>query len=119
MYSRVILIGNLGADPEAKETRKGETMAKLRLATKAQKKDGETSWWSVAAFRFNADFALKYLKKGDKVLIDGTIEMRKYTDKDGNPRQAVDVKADRIQSMGKQEKPAINGRSNESEEIPF
>jgi len=120
MYSRVILIGNLGADPEAKETRKGETMAKLRIATKAQKKDGETSWWSVAAFRFNADFALKYLKKGDQILVEGSISIRKYTDKEGNPRQAVDVVADRIQSVGaRQEKPAMNGRSNESQEIPF
>lgn len=119
-YSKIILIGNLGADPESKQTRDGSTMAKLRLATKAQKKDGETSWWSVAAFRFNADFALKYLSKGDHVLVEGQVSIRKYTDKEGNPRQAVDVVADRIQSVGaRQEKPAINGRSNESEEIPF
>ena len=119
-YSKIILIGHLGADPESKETRDGSTMAKLRLATKAQKKDGETSWWSIAAFRFNADFALKYLKKGDQILVEGSVSIRKYTDKDGNPRQAVDVVADRIQSVGvRQEKTETNGRSSGSDEIPF
>ena len=119
-YSKIILIGNLGADPESKQTRDGSTMAKLRLATKAPKKDGETSWWSIAAFRFNADFALKYLSKGDQVLVEGSVSMRKYTDKEGNPRQAVDVVADRIQSVGvRQEKTETNGRSSGSDEIPF
>ena len=118
MYSKIILVGNLGADPEKKEISGGKVMAKLRLATKAATKEGETSWWYVAAFRWSADYALQYLKKGDQVLIEGAVTMRDYTDKDGNKRQAVDIVADRIQSVGKRQERTEQADSN-GEEIPF
>lgn len=119
MYSRIILIGNLGADPEAGQTRAGETMSKLRIATKASNKEGKTSWWYVTAFRWSADFANQYLKKGDKVLVDGEITMRDYEDKNGNKRQSVDIKADRIQSLGKRDRSEQAQVNGDSEQIPF
>ena len=118
MYSKIILVGHLGADPEKREISGGKTMAKLRLATKAATKDGDTSWWYVAAFRWSADYALQYLKKGDQVLVEGAVTMRDYTDKDGNKRQAVDIVADRIQSVGKRDRAESNGRADD-EQIPF
>lgn len=118
MYSRITLVGHLGADPEKKETRDGKPMAKLRIATKAATKEGRTSWWYVTAFRWSADYALQYLKKGDQVLVDGEITMRDYMDKNGNKRQSVDIVADRIQSMGKRQERSEQADSN-GEEIPF
>ena len=118
MYSRITLVGHLGADPEKKETRDGKPMAKLRIATKAATKEGRTSWWYVTAFRWSADYALQYLKKGDQVLVDGEITMRDYMDKNGNKRQSVDIVADRIQSMGKRQERSEQAQTN-GEEIPF
>jgi len=119
MYSKIILVGHLGADPEPKEMRDGKTMAKLRLATKAPTKEGGTSWWNVAAFRWSADYALQYLKKGDQVLVEGAVTMRDYEDKNGNKRQSVDIVADRIQSVGKRDRTEQAQTNGDSEQIPF
>tara|TARA_R110000824_G_scaffold197027_3_gene380315 strand:+ start:2573 stop:2932 length:360 start_codon:yes stop_codon:yes gene_type:complete len=119
MYSRITLVGNLGADPEPGQTRDGKSMAKLRIATKASNKEGKTSWWYATAFRWSADFAIQYLKKGDQVLIDGEISMRDYEDKNGNKRQSVDIVVDRIKSMGKRERSNQVESSVNSDQIPF
>ena len=97
--NKVILIGNLGRDPEVRSFQNGGRVCNLRLATTESWKDkstGErkdrTEWHSVAIFNDNlVTIAERYLKKGSKVYIEGQLETRKYTDKDGNERYATEV----------------------------
>ena len=117
MRSKIMLCGHLGADPEKKTTATGTELVKLRVATKPRKKDGETNWWSVTAFKYNADFASKYLSKGDLVLIEGDVSLRKYTDREGQERLAVDVVADHIAGLGGRKDRAESREDRES--IPF
>jgi single-strand DNA-binding protein len=97
--NKVILIGNLGKDPEVRSFQNGGRVCNLRLATTESWKDkatGErkdrTEWHSVAIFNDNlVTIAERYLKKGSKVYIEGQLETRKYTDKDGNERYSTEV----------------------------
>jgi len=97
--NKVILIGNLGRDPEVRSFQNGGRVCNLRIATSESWKDktsGErkerTEWHSVAIFNDNlVTIAERYLKKGSKVYLEGQLETRKYTDKDGNERYATEV----------------------------
>lgn len=97
--NKVILIGNLGRDPEVRSFQNGGRVCNLRIATSETWKDkasGErkerTEWHSVAIFNDNlVTIAERYLKKGSKVYVEGQLETRKYTDKDGNERYTTEV----------------------------
>jgi single-strand DNA-binding protein len=97
--NKVILIGNLGADPEIRRTQDGRPVANLRLATSDSWKDkatGErkekTEWHRVVIFNENlCRIAEQYLKKGSKVYIEGALQTRKWQDKDGNDRYSTEV----------------------------
>ena len=97
--NKVILIGNLGRDPEVRSFQNGGRVCNLRIATSESWKDkasGErkerTEWHSVAIFNDNlVTIAERYLKKGSKVYLEGQLETRKYTDKDGNERYTTEV----------------------------
>lgn len=97
--NKVILIGNLGRDPEVRSFQNGGRVCNLRIATSESWKDktsGErkerTEWHSVAIFNDNlVGIAERYLKKGSKVYLEGQLETRKYTDKDGNERYTTEV----------------------------
>jgi single-strand DNA-binding protein len=97
--NKVILIGNLGRDPEVRSFQNGGRVCNLRIATSETWKDkasGErkerTEWHSVAIFNDNlVTVAERYLKKGSKVYVEGQLETRKYTDKDGNERYTTEV----------------------------
>jgi single-strand DNA-binding protein len=97
--NKVILIGNLGRDPEVRSFQNGGRVCNLRIATSETWKDkasGErkerTEWHSVAIFNDNlVSIAERYLKKGSKVYVEGQLETRKYTDKDGNERYSTEV----------------------------
>lgn len=97
--NKVILIGNLGADPEVRQFQNGGSVCNLRIATSENWKDrntGErrekTEWHTVAIFSEGlVRVAQQYLKKGSKVYIEGQLETRKWQDKDGNDRYSTEV----------------------------
>jgi single-strand DNA-binding protein len=97
--NKVILLGNLGRDPEVKQTRSGEPMVNLRIATNDTWRDkatGErkekTEWHRVVIFSEGlCKIAEQYLKKGSKIYIEGQLQTRKYTDKDGVEKYSTEV----------------------------
>ncbi|MCP8939333.1 single-stranded DNA-binding protein [Alsobacter sp. SYSU M60028] len=97
--NKVILVGNLGRDPEVRRMGSGDPVVNLRLATSETWRDkasGErkerTEWHSVVIFNENlAKIAEQYLKKGSKVYVEGQLQTRKYTDKDGQERYTTEV----------------------------
>ncbi len=104
--NKVILVGNLGADPEVRTTPSGTVVANLRIATNERVRDKEGAWsdhseWHrVACFGRTAENVGKYLTKGRQVYIEGKIRTRKWQDKDGNDRWSTEIIADRIHFIG-------------------
>jgi single-strand DNA-binding protein len=104
--NKVILLGNLGRDPETRYTTGGDAVTNLRIATSEQWKDksGEkqerTEWHTVVLFGRTAEIAAEYLKKGRSVYIEGRLQTRKYTDKEGVEKYSTEVVADRMQLIG-------------------
>ena len=105
--NKVILVGNLGADPESKYLPSGDAVANIRLATTDRWKDkasGEmkeaTEWHRVAFFGRLAEIAGEYLKKGSQVYIEGRIRTRKWQDKEGQDRYSTEIVADSMQMLG-------------------
>jgi len=104
--NKVILLGNLGRDPETRYTTGGDAVTNLNIATSEQWKDksGEkqekTEWHRVVLFGRTAEIAAEYLKKGRSVYIEGRLQTRKYTDKDGVEKYATEVVGDRMQLIG-------------------
>ena len=104
--NKVILIGNLGKDPEVRYSPNGGAVANITLATSESWKDkntGEqvdkTEWHRVVFFRRLAEIAGEYLKKGSKVYIEGKLQTRKWQDKDGNDRYTTEVVANEMQML--------------------
>lgn len=105
--NKVIIVGNLGADPEVRHTGGGTTVTNLRIATSEQwtdKQSGEkqerTEWHRVVLFGRLAEIAGEYLKKGRQVYIEGSLRTDKYTDKDGIERYTTDIVAAEMQMLG-------------------
>jgi single-strand DNA-binding protein len=105
--NKVILVGNLGADPETKYLPSGDAVTNIRLATTDRWKDkasGEmkeaTEWHRIAFFGRVAEIAGEYLKKGSQVYIEGRIRTRKWQDKDGQDRYSTEIVADSMQMLG-------------------
>ncbi|MCP4243183.1 MAG: single-stranded DNA-binding protein [bacterium] len=103
--NKVILVGNLGADPEVRTTPSGTTVANLRIATNERVKQGDewvdhSEWHRVACFGKTAENVGKYLTKGRQVYIEGKIRTRKWQDKDGADRWSTEIIADRIHFIG-------------------
>ena len=104
--NKVILLGNLGRDPETRYTTGGDAVTNLNIATSEQWKDksGEkqerTEWHRVVLFGRQAEIAAEYLKKGRSVYIEGRLQTRKYTDKDGVEKYSTEIVGDRMQLIG-------------------
>lgn len=104
--NKVILVGNLGADPEMRYLPSGDAVASLRLATTDTWKDKDgnkqeaTEWHRVSFFGRQAEVCGQYLKKGSQIYVEGSIRTRKYTDKDGVEKYATDIRGDRMQMLG-------------------
>jgi len=107
--NKVILLGNLGRDPEVRYLPSGDPVANITIATssKYKGKDGnmveETEWHRVTFFGRLAEIASQYLKKGRPVYVEGRIKTRKYTDKDGVEKYATDIVASEMQLLGGRE----------------
>ncbi len=105
--NKVILIGNLGADPETRSMPSGMTVANLRIATSESWKDkqsGEqkerTEWHQVALFGRLGEIAGEYLRKGSQVYIEGSLRTRKWQDKEGRDRYTTEIIANDMQMIG-------------------
>ncbi len=104
--NKVILVGNLGRDPEMRYLPSGEAVVNLSVATTDKFKDKSgamqeaTEWHRVSFFGRTAEVCGQYLKKGSQVYIEGSIRTRKYTDKDGVEKYATEIRGDRMQMLG-------------------
>ena len=105
--NKVILVGNLGADPETRAMPSGSTVANLRIATSESWRDKQTGeqqerteWHRVALFGRLAEVAAEYLKKGSQVYIEGSLRTRKWTDKQGQERYSTEIIGNELQMLG-------------------
>ena len=105
--NKVIIVGNLGADPETRYLPSGDAVTSIRVATTDRYKDkqsGEmreaTEWHSISFFGKLAEIAGQYLKKGSQVYVEGSLRTRKYTDKNGVEKYATDIRGDTMQMLG-------------------
>jgi single-strand DNA-binding protein len=117
MINKVILLGNLGKDPEIRHLEGGTSVAKFPIATNENYRDksGEwqkkTEWHDVVCWRHLAERAEKILKKGNLVYVEGKITHRKWQDKEGNDRYTTEVVANVLRSLEKRE-PVSSGYSD-------
>ena len=114
--NKVILIGNLGKDPEVRYAPSGSAICNIALATSRQWKDKtsgerqeETEWHRVVFFDRMAEVAGEYLKKGKSVYIEGRLKTRKWTDKEGVEKYTTEIMADRMEMLGSREGGAGGG----------
>lgn len=121
MINKVILVGNLGRDPEVRHLESGATVATFTMATNENYRDkaGEwqtvTQWHNIVAWRYLAEMAERSLKKGSLVYVEGKLTNRKYQDKDGNDKYITEVVANVMRSLERREQSAGYGESMPTE----
>ncbi len=105
--NKVILVGNLGADPETRSMPSGMTVTNIRIATSESWKDKasgaqqeRTEWHNIALFGRLGEIAAEYLRKGSQVYVEGKLRTRKWQDKQGNDRFTTEIIADNMQMLG-------------------
>lgn len=105
--NKVIIVGNLGRDPETRYMPSGDAVTNINVATTDRYKDkqsGEmreaTEWHRISFFGKLAEIAGQYLKKGSQVYVEGSLRTRKYTDKDGVEKYATEIRAETMQMLG-------------------
>ena len=118
MINKVILIGNVGADPEVRTLEGGAKVARIRLATteriynrQTQETKEHTEWHSVTLWRGLADVADRFIRKGSQVYVEGRIRSRDWTDDAGNKRYAIEILADDLKLLGRRGDNAQSGES--------
>jgi len=106
-FNKIILVGNLGRDPELRYTPQGTPVCSFSLATNERRKDkttGEnndlTTWFRVTLWGRQAEVASQYLTRGKSVYIEGRLRVEEYTDRDGKPRHSLEVNATDMQFIG-------------------
>jgi len=137
--NKVILIGNLGKDPELKYTPGGQAVTNFSMATteRWRDKDGnnqdKTEWHNIVLWGRQAEIAKEYLAKGRQVYIEGRIQTRSWDDKDGNKRYTTEIVGQRMQFLGTRDQaaapvasgdappqaPQPNDLSGEDDDLPF
>ena len=122
--NKVILIGNLGADPEVRQFPDGGTVCNLRIATTEKWKDKasretkeSTEWHRVVLYRRLGEIAAQYLKKGSAVFIEGRLRTRKWNDRDGHERYTTEIEASQMQMLTPQ--PNSQSRKSSDSFDPF
>ena len=123
--NKVILIENLGKDPEVRYLDNGVAVANLSLATSEnyKNKQGErvtqTEWHDVVLWRGLAEVAEKYLKKGSSVYVEGKLRTNKWVDKDENTRYKTEVLADKLTMLGRSQNQEQSTESTSEDDLPF
>ena len=126
--NKVILLGNIGKDPEVRETKAGN-IVNLVMATsekytdKSGQKQENTEWHNLVVFGKLADVVAKYVKKGDKLYVEGSITTRKWEDKEGNTRYTTEIKVRDLTMLGgadkKSTQPAAVAVGDDEDDLPF
>lgn len=119
MLNKAILMGRLTADPELKTTPQGTAVTSFTLAVERNysKDEKQTDFINIVAWRNTAEFICKYFTKGQLVAVEGNIQTRKYTDKDGNKRIAFEILAEQVYFAEKKTRIDENTNLNEAQEI--
>src|SRR5713226_1865808 len=105
-FNKVILVGNLGRDPELRYTPQGTPVCSFSMATNERRKDkagemqDQTTWFRVTLWGRQAETASQYLTKGRPVYIEGRLRVEEWTDRDGKPRHTLEVRATDMQFIG-------------------
>ena len=113
--NKVILVGNLGQDPELRYTGSGTAVCNMRLATNESYKDANgdwverTEWHSIVAWSRLAEICNEYLRKGSQVYFEGALQTRSYEDRDGNTRYTTEIKAREMMMLGGREEGFAGG----------
>jgi single-strand DNA-binding protein len=121
MLNKIMLIGNLGRDPELNVTSDGTPVTKFSIAvnrtvkTQSGERREETEWFNVVAWRNLAELCERYLHKGSKVYIEGRLTQRKYTDKESVQRTSVEVIVNDVQFLD----PKPSGKADEEISVDF
>jgi single-strand DNA-binding protein len=127
--NKVILLGNIGKDPEVRETKAGN-IVNLVMATsekytdKSGQKQENTEWHNLVVFGKLADVVAKYVRKGDKLYVEGSITTRKWEDKEGNTRYNTEIKVRDLTMLGlgggeKKAQPVAAGIDEDGDQLPF
>lgn len=118
--NKVILVGNLGKDPEVRHLEGGAAVANFTLATTEVYKDKtgarqeQTEWHNIVVWRGLAEVAEKYLKKGMTIYVEGKLRTRSWDDKEGNKRYTTEIVGDTFTILSKKENSASSGNANDS-----
>lgn len=123
--NKIMLIGNLGRDPEMNYTPSGTACTKFSIAVSERRKNKEgnyendTTWFNIIAWNKIAEICGEHLKKGSKVFVEGKLVMRKYTDKNGVDRMAVEVNLSDMEILTPKPKQQQESDLGELEDHPF
>jgi single-strand DNA-binding protein len=122
--NKVILIGNLGADPDVRYTSGGTAVCNMRLATNESYRDAngetveKTEWHSVVTWARLAEICGQYLKKGSTIYIEGSLQTRQWEDRDGNTRYTTEIKAQEMQMLDSRDGGGGGGNGNAYNQAP-
>lgn len=130
MLNHIVIMGRLGKDPELRRTQSGVAVATFNLAVDRDFKDKATGqratdWITCVAWRSTAEFVEKYFAKGSQVLVAGRLQMRDWTDKDGNKRISAEVQAENVYFAGakteggQRELPEFEEMDDDDPDLPF
>ena len=122
--NKVMVIGNLGRDPEVRHTQGGTTVANFSVATTEGRGSGEerkeyTEWHRVVVWGQQAETCGKYLTKGRQVYVEGRLQTRVYEDNEGVKRQATEIVAREVKFLGGRNGHGSGGGQGEDDEVPF
>ncbi len=122
MINKVILVGNVGADPEIRTLETGTKVARVRLATterifnrQTQETKEHTEWHTVVLWRGLADVADKYVRKGSQIYIEGSLRSNEWTDKEGAKRYGVEIVANDMKLLGRRSEGSGAGAGTSSQ----
>lgn len=130
MLNHIVIMGRLGKDPELRRTQSGVAVATFNVAVDRDFKDKATGqratdWITCVAWRSTAEFVEKYFAKGSQVLVEGRLQMRDWTDKDGNKRISAEVQAENVYFAGakteggQRELPEFEVMDDDDPDLPF
>ncbi len=120
-YEKLTIVGNLGQDPELRYLQDGTAVTNLSVAVN-RKRQGQkvTTWYRVSVFNTGAENVCKFLKKGSKVLVEGSsVRVSLYTAKDGKPAASLEVTAERVVFLDSPEETGSTGGDEVDENVPF
>ena len=123
-YSKTIFVGNLVRDPELRTTQSGKSVCSFTLAVKRRRQD-ETDFHNCVAWDKTAEVISTHFHKGKEMLVEGEIQNRSYTDKDGNKRWVTELKVDSFSFVGRKESGGDSGNddwqdvSGSNDDLPF